>query len=268
MEPAPDTTSKSAAKALLKLIGRYGIPEMIQSDQGSQYASDVIKDLLLLLNISRQFTLQYNPKANGVVERQNQEVMKHLKAIVLETGVKRVWSLYLPLVQRVINTSIHSATGTSPARIVFGDNVYLDRGINEEFQPNYNKEVITYEDHIQDLNEQLIEIACASIMHQRTVFDKKLAKSPAHPTKFSEGTLVLVSYHEKPPDKLTSFWKGPQVVQRVDNQTYYCQDLLTLAVNPFHLTRLKRFLSSADFTMTKTIELAARDRDEIPVLRI
>ena len=90
-----------------------------------------------------------------------------------------------------------------------------------------------------------------------------------HP-RIQRGTLVLVSYHDQPPDKLTTHWRGPVVIQRVEGQTYYCQNLLTLAINPFfHLiTRLKRFKSSADCTKEDNIALAARDNDERPVDKI
>jgi hypothetical protein len=80
-----------------------------------------------------------------------------------------------------------------------------------------------------------------SINHQKKIFDEKLSKQQRNPTKFDVGTLVLVSYHDQPPDKLTTHWRGPVLIQRVDGQTYYCQNLLTLAINPYHLTRLKRF---------------------------
>jgi hypothetical protein len=268
MEPFPDSSAKSAAKAILRLVGRYGVPEEIQSDQGGQYAGDIVTDLLKLLNIDRRFTLQYHPSANGMVERQNQEVMKHLKAIVYDKGVKRDWSLYLPLVQRICNTSIHSAIGTIPARVVFGDNAYLDRGFNEGLIAKPRTQIITYEDHIQDLNEQILNIANASMTHQKKIFDLKLSKQPRNPTKFDVGTLVLVSYHDQPPDKLTTYWRGPLVIQRVDGQTYYCQNLLTLAINPYHLTRLKRFKSSEEWTKEDNLALAARDNDERPVDKI
>ena len=75
-----------------------------------------------MFNISRRFTLPYRPEANGLVERVNQETMKHLKAITYEGGVKRNWSQYLPLVQRIINNSFTTLRD------------YM-------FNPNYNKNV-------------------------------------------------------------------------------------------------------------------------------
>ena len=58
------------------------------------------------------------------------------------------------------------------------------------------------------------------------------------------------------------------MIQRVDGQTYYCQNLLTLAINPYHLTRLKRFKSSEEWTKEDNLALAARDNDERPVDKI
>ena len=265
LEPAPTCTSLDAARALLKLIGRYGIPREILSDQGSQYSAHIIDDLLNIMNIDRRFTLPYDPKANGLVERVNGEVMKHLRAIVITKGVKRNWSTYLPMVQRIINTSIHSALGTSPARVVFGDNAYLDRGLNSPIMKLNEDKLTTYEDYIQGLNKQIKLITESSVKHQREVIGKRLEKSPSNPTTFNEGELVLVSYPERPPDKLTSVWRGPMVVQRVEGQTYYCQDLLSLAITPFFISRLKKFHVSKKENVTA---LAARDKDERVVDRI
>ena len=35
---------------------------------------------------------------------------------------RKVWSRYLPLVARIMNYPFHSAIGTYPARVLFGDN--------------------------------------------------------------------------------------------------------------------------------------------------
>jgi hypothetical protein len=260
--PSKDATAKSAALAILSLVGRYGAPQELLSDQGTQYANQMLTDLNAFLNIRQRFTLPHRPQANGMVERANQEVMRHLRAIVYEGRVKRNWSLYLPLVQRIINTSIHSSIGTTPSRVVFGDQAYLDRGFDSNGLSSVDdSKITTYEDHIQELNEHLSDIANASRNHQKMIFDRYLAKSPSDPTTFEVGELVLVSYPDRPPDKLTSPWRGPLVVQRVENQTYFCQDLVTLHVAPFFVDRLKRFTSTSEMQYDPQ-SLAALDRDE------
>ena len=55
----------------LNYLEEYGNPKEIQSEQGSQYEANLIDELLKLSNIDRRFTLPYDPKANGTVERAN-----------------------------------------------------------------------------------------------------------------------------------------------------------------------------------------------------
>ena len=261
IEAAPDTTALSAAKVILKHIGRYGVPKELQSDNGTQFSNFIIDDLLKLLKVGRRFTLPYRPEANGIVERVNGETMKHLRGIVLEWTVKNTWSLYLPLVQRIINNSFHSAIGTTPSRVVFGDSIFLDRGFSRVLEIP-TTEISTYEDYVQDLNRELRQISSLSVKYQNKVIDKRMKKSPAEPTTFDVGDLVLVSYPEKPTDKLTPLWRGPLVVQRVEHQTYYCQDLVTMQVSPFFVTRLKLY---QDNETIAPMELAAADRNELIV---
>jgi hypothetical protein len=56
--------------------------------------------------------------------------MRHLRAIVFDRRVTDHWSSdYLPLVQKIINANISTPTGVSPAQLLFGDAVNLERGI-------------------------------------------------------------------------------------------------------------------------------------------
>lgn len=128
LEPAKEGTAEVAAKIYLKIAGRYGPPREIQSDQGPEFISKMIESLCSLCS-KRHLTLPYRPQANGIVERGNKEVLRHLRAIIFDRKVKYKWSVYLPLVQRVMNSSYHSSIGTSPLRVFFGDAVTENRGL-------------------------------------------------------------------------------------------------------------------------------------------
>lgn len=56
-----------------------------------------------------------------MVERANKEVLRHLRAIVSEKRMTTSWSLNLPIVQRVTNTSVHENIDTTPYQILFGN---------------------------------------------------------------------------------------------------------------------------------------------------
>jgi transposase InsO family protein len=127
---APDASALVAARALLGHHGHYGVPHKIRTDWGSQYANDLIKRFCGLVGSETDLTTSYFKEENGIVERANKKVMRHLRAIVFDIRVTDHWSLdYLPLVQRIMNANISTPTGVSPAQLLFGDAVNLERGI-------------------------------------------------------------------------------------------------------------------------------------------
>ena len=78
-------------------IGRYGAPQALQSDKGSQFVNETIQELLKLVGSEHKTTLPDSKEENGIVERANKEVMRHLRAILLEMQTTNEWSVYLPL---------------------------------------------------------------------------------------------------------------------------------------------------------------------------
>ena len=109
----PDNTAKSAARALLNHIGRYGQPHQIKSDNGPSYAANIIAELVDLLGTEHVFTVPYSHEENAIVERANKKVMRHLRALVFDTKTIKSWSQNLPIVQRIMNTQVHESIGTA-----------------------------------------------------------------------------------------------------------------------------------------------------------
>ena len=50
---------------------RVGFPTEILSDKGSQFTSDLMKEVCRLILLKQLFTTPYNPKCNGLSERLN-----------------------------------------------------------------------------------------------------------------------------------------------------------------------------------------------------
>ena len=68
----------------------------------------------------------YSHEENGIVERANQEVMRHLTAMIADMSIKKNWPNYLPFIQRIMNTQIKTTTGVSPTELIFGTSVNHD----------------------------------------------------------------------------------------------------------------------------------------------
>jgi len=121
--------SKIAVECILHCMGIFGTPSQLLSDNGSQNINEIITKLLLLVGIDHQLTLAYSHQENTIVERANTEVMRHLRAVIFHEHVKTRWSKNLPLVQRILNATPKQSLGVSPANIIFGNAINLDRGI-------------------------------------------------------------------------------------------------------------------------------------------
>ena len=105
----------------------------------------------------------------------------------------------------------------------------------------------------------------ASQKFQREVNGIKFSKSPDDSTTFSVGDYVLISYPTGPPDKLMSMWRGPYIVSEVNNQKYYCRDLINNRTLALFVDRLKKY--HADNSIDPK-ELSMADKDEFYVEKI
>ena len=61
----------SVADHLMQLFARVGIPKEILSDQGTNFMSQLLRELYNLLNIRPIQTSPYHPQTDGLVERFN-----------------------------------------------------------------------------------------------------------------------------------------------------------------------------------------------------
>jgi len=127
--PAKSVDAVSAVKALLQWVGTFGPPSQIISDNGSQYVNQLIDEFLKVIGTEHVLTMAYSKEENAIVERVNKEVMRHLRAILFEKGLKDKWSWVYPLVERIINSEVHETIRVSPAQLVFGNMIDLDRGL-------------------------------------------------------------------------------------------------------------------------------------------
>jgi hypothetical protein len=129
--------AKECATKLLAYVCSYGKPQELRSDNGGQFTANIIREFTTLINSQHHFTIAYSHEENGQVERMIREVKRHLQNLIMEIKNPEGWSVYLPLVQRIINTRVNSSTGFAPATMKFGlDNalesdLFVQGGVND-----------------------------------------------------------------------------------------------------------------------------------------
>jgi transposase InsO family protein len=234
VKPVQSADADTAAQFLFEVAGRFGRPTSIRSDGGRQFDNHLLDAFMALLGVEKHTTLAYRPQANGRVERYVGEIKRHLRYIVLDRRLREDWSSYIPLIQRMVNTAPHAALGVSPAQLLFGNRVNLDRylvpsaipdsarnsvnGIRDEMR---KRSVADYLDHMIEAQQAVRERA---VDHQHQYNLKRLARfKPGEAPSFSVGDWVLASWpHGKKPDTLSVSWRGPfQIADHDSVRGYY-----------------------------------------------
>lgn len=272
----PSTSGIDCARCLLNFIGRYGAPNYLLSDRGSQFVNEIISALIDIVGSQHIFSLAYSKEENAVVERSNKEVMTHLRGIVFDIRLKKDWSLILPLVQRLLNSIVKESTGVRPSQLLFGNAIDLDRGImfpeqvvgdsdNTETTPSVRQ----YLDKLLSSQALILKVAQET---QKKLDEKHLQERGEKRSKSKEGqrfdlnSFVLLSYPaglggaHRPPSKLHTRWQGPFKVVGIQGDQYSLLDLVTTRVSNHHKKDLAPF--HLDVDLNDPVAIAARDHDE------
>ena len=144
------TTSVSAyetASCLFQHFGRFGTPSAIHTDRGTAFHNELVEELTRLAGTDHSLSTAYSKEENGIVERANQEVLRHLTAILFDTRVSNAWSYeQLPMVQRIMNTVEKTSTGVTPAELVLTNSIRLTSRILAPPSASNNRNQISLSD--------------------------------------------------------------------------------------------------------------------------
>ena len=114
------TTSASAERTvelLRDVFARYGLPEHLHSDNGSQFTSEVFRNSKKANNIRHTFSAPHHPATNGQVERFVQTFKQAIRSPRGDSGaVKR----HLTKFMFAYRNAPHATTGDSPAMLPMG----------------------------------------------------------------------------------------------------------------------------------------------------
>ena len=111
-------TAESVAEGLVSVFCRVGIPKEILSDQGSQFMSEVMKEVNRLLSIKQLITAPYHPMCNGLVENLNGTLRGMLKKVCADQP--KEWDRYVGPLLFAYREIPQESTGFSPFELLYG----------------------------------------------------------------------------------------------------------------------------------------------------
>jgi uncharacterized short protein YbdD (DUF466 family) len=190
--------------------------------------------------------------------------MRGLRSMVYDRKMELSWSLALPLIQRVMNASVNKSTGYTPAQLMFGNNIDLDRNLLYDSRVQH-PDLPIHETMLKLMNMQAEVIAkvhtiqdLVNIKH----INRKLSKE-RNVQGFLPNSMVLWEYPENGmekdsrPNKFASHFRGPYRTIDTQGSRVQIQNLVTLEVKQVLATQLVPFKYDPAIVDPKMVALHA-----------
>ncbi|GBM25387.1 Pro-Pol polyprotein [Araneus ventricosus] len=116
--PLTSLTAKATCEALLTIFMRTGVPNVIASDNGTNFNASLTQEFEKRMGSSPRFSTPLHPESNGLVERFNQTLKKMLHHVILEET--RSWHTKIPFVLWAYREVPNSTTGVAPFQLLYG----------------------------------------------------------------------------------------------------------------------------------------------------
>jgi hypothetical protein len=154
-------------------------------------------------------------------------------------------------VQRIINGNRTTPNQTSPAQLLFGNAINLDRGL---FLPKslINDRQIQVSSWASDMLKAQDRNMKKAELLQRTKDESHMSNANPNRTEFPSGSWVLAEYHSSiirkgPPSKLNTQLRGPYKVLRHELDEYTIRNTVTNKDEQIHISLLRPFLFDANY---------------------
>ena len=194
-------------------ICRFGIPEVVVSDQGVQFESYIFKDMLRRVGIEKRRTAPYTPQTNGKVERAHGTMKNIIRCLSYKT---KDWedSLYTALLG--MRTAIND-TGVSPSLLVYGEQIAIPGLVFDKQEP------------VPGSTEEVTKFLVQYLVDLRRSIDKEYEPTP--PLADAWPASMRYAWYLNPVRKgtLDGYYLGPYEVLQSDR---YPSMLLAFPLGP------------------------------------
>lgn len=153
-----------------KYFINYGLPTRIHSDQGRDFESRLVSDMLTMLGVKKSRTSPYHPQGDPQLERFNRTLLDMLGT--LEPGQKCKWSQHIVHLVHAYNCTVNKATGFSPYFLMFGRDARLPVDICFGVSPDNTSP----ESYLKYVTKMKQELQAAYLLAQSTAEKIKIKR--------------------------------------------------------------------------------------------
>ena len=210
----------SAIKFIKNIVARFGVPNRLITDNGTQFTSHAFIDYCETLGTRVCYASAAHPQSNGQAERANAEILKGLKTKSFHPLKKKGvnWISELHSVLWSLRTSPSRATGETPFFLVYGAEAVLPTELTytSPWVALFEEETQTQRrlDDVDVLEETRRKVLLRNAKYLQNL--RRYHQKRVHPRALQVGDLVLRRAQTRAgKDKLSPMWEGPFVVTSV-----------------------------------------------------
>lgn len=239
----PDQTAETVATLLVdQVLARFGCCRAFHSDQGSNFESQVMKEVSRLFGVKKTRTTSYHPRGDGMVERHNRTMEAMLS--IWTNSQQDDWDQHLGLLAMAYRSAPHETTAETPNMMNLGREITLPVDLLLEAPPDQEPEdnMSQYAQRLQDKLRMAHEAARANMTSQM-VSQKRHYDQSVRLVTYAEGDIVWLHSPVKKQGrsfKLTRPWTGPYlIVTKISDVTFRIQASPRSRPQIIHADRLK-----------------------------
>lgn len=242
--PMRSLTAKSACEALLQVFSRTGIPNVIASDQGTNFTSALTQEFSRRIGASPRFSCPGYAASNGLVERWNKVLKQMLHHVIREDP--RDWDRQIPFLLFAYREVPNCTTGVSPFRLLYGREARGPLAILKStwageipLPLNMTKSAVEY---LQDLKTRMETAAEQAAL---TAQDKQRAYTEYYNRRssvrnFAIGDQVFLLIPDSA-NKIYARWTGPgEIIQFCPPHSYKVK-LPEGNIRQIHVNKIRKF---------------------------
>ena len=240
--PLKTIDAETVAEALWQIWTRVGVPKEIISDLGTQFISELMREMHSLLGTKGRTTTPYHAQANGLVERFNATLKQMIKRLCLDHP--RDWDRYIPAVLFAYREVPQESMRFSPFELLYGRTVrgpmaiLKDHWTKREEKPEEPRPEIKYVLNLREKLADTCEIAQQHLKRAKEKYAKHFDRK-AKERWFDPGDEVLLLLPVKK-NKLQLAWRGPyKIVERTSDWDYKIR--VGSKVKLYHANLLRRY---------------------------
>ena len=119
--PLRNIKARTVANALVNFFTLFGQPKEVQSDQDSNFMSDISQQVMHELGTRQIKSSAYHRESQGALERFHASLKTMIRAYVEQH--EKDWDVGLPLLMFAARESVQESLGFSPFDLVLGHDV-------------------------------------------------------------------------------------------------------------------------------------------------